>query len=196
MNISLRIANYISRYAPSQKKLSEYLEKKNFKWDIPKILWEIGYTEELMLSLWMRSFIARALWERDIKMKLLKKWFPKEEILRIVISFEAEIHEWENYENDILQKIENALTRGKSKQYIAIIFCGKYPYFKDNILEILERSSENEGLKKEIEKYSKKYNLSDRWEQQKFYLALQRKWFSYSAIKDALIREDESPHIS
>ncbi len=196
MNISLRIANYISRYAPSKKKLWEYLEKKKIKWDIPMILWEIGYTEELMLSLWMRSFIARAIWERDIKMKLLKKWFPKEEIIKIITSFDIEIHEWENYENDISQKIQNALARGKSKQYIAIMFCEKYPYFKNNILEILERSSENEGLKKEIEKYSKKYNLSDKWEQQKFYLALQRKWFSYSAIKDALIREDESPHTS
>ncbi len=196
MNISLRIANYISRYAPSKKKLWEYLEKKKIKWDIPMILWEIGYTEELMLSLWMRSFIARAIWERDIKMKLLKKWFPKEEIIKIITSFDIEIHEWENYENEISQKIQNALARGKSKQYIAIMFCEKYPYFKNNILEILERSSENEGLKKEIEKYSKKYNLSDKWEQQKFYLALQRKWFSYSAIKDALIREDESPHTS
>ncbi len=76
------------------------------------------------------------------------------------------------------------------------MLCGKYPYFKDNIFEILENTSDKEGLKKEVEKYRKKYNLSDRWENQKFYNALQRKWFSYNSIKNILNEEDESLHIS
>ena len=42
------------------------------------------------------------------------------------------------------------------------MLCGKYPYFKDSIFEILENTSDKEGLKKEIEKYKGKYNLSDR----------------------------------
>lgn len=108
-------------------------------------------------------------------MKLLKKCFPKEKIIKILDSFDEEIHTWENYEQEISRKIENLLARGKSKQYITIMLCGKYPYFKENILEILENSSENEGLKKEIEKYRKKYNLKDQGEKQKFYNTLQRK---------------------
>lgn len=144
----------------------------------------------------MRTFIARGIWERDIKIKLLKKSFPKEAIWKTLDIFTNEVHSWENYEREIIQKIDSLLARGKSRQYITIMLCGKYPYFKDNIFEILENTSDKEGLKKEVEKYRKKYNLSDRWENQKFYNALQRKWFSYNSIKNILNEEDESLHIS
>ncbi len=195
MNISLRIANYISRYAPSEKKLREYIEKKNFRGEIWVLLSDIGYSEDLMLSLWMRTFIVRGIWERDIRMKLMKKWFPKEKILSTLQSFEWEIRDWENYEREISRKIEESLSRGKSKHYISSIFSGKYPYFRDQIASLLENTSDTPWLKKEIKKYKRKYNLANQNEKQKFFMAIQRKWFSYSAIRESL-QEEESLHIS
>ena len=73
MNLSLRIANYIARYAPSQRKLDEYLTKKKFSGERAVLLREIGYTESLMLDMWMRTFLSRSIGERDIRMKLVKK---------------------------------------------------------------------------------------------------------------------------
>ena len=60
----------------------------------------------------------------------------------------------------------------------------KYPYFRDEIKEILHNSSDTSGLEKEIERYKKKYNLNDRWEEKKFYNALMRKWFRWEDIKN------------
>ena len=73
MNLPLRIAKYIARYAPSEKKLSEYLTKKKFSGDREPLLREIGYSESLMLDMWMRTFLARSSGEREIRMKLMKK---------------------------------------------------------------------------------------------------------------------------
>lgn len=56
MNIHLRLANYISRYAPSRAKIGEYLAKKNIQ-NPDTILAEIGYNEDMMLDAWMRTFI-------------------------------------------------------------------------------------------------------------------------------------------
>lgn len=40
MNLPLRIANYISRYAPSKKKLIEYISRKNPTFPISDFLKE------------------------------------------------------------------------------------------------------------------------------------------------------------
>ena len=57
MNITLRLANYISRYAPSRRKILTYLGKKNCQ-DPERILRDNGYDESLMCDMWMRSFLA------------------------------------------------------------------------------------------------------------------------------------------
>jgi hypothetical protein len=57
MNLSLRLANYISRYAPSRKKVTAYLLKKNCQ-DPGVLLTENGYDESMMADMWMRSFIT------------------------------------------------------------------------------------------------------------------------------------------
>lgn len=57
MNFELRVANYISRYAPSGLRIREYLAKKKCQ-NVEKFLLDIGYNEELMISMWMRTFIV------------------------------------------------------------------------------------------------------------------------------------------
>lgn len=57
MNLKLRIANYISRYAPSRKKISAYLTKKKCL-HIEAFLSDIGYDESLMCDLWMKTFMS------------------------------------------------------------------------------------------------------------------------------------------
>ena len=57
MNITLRLANYISRYAPSRRKLITYLEKKNCQ-NSEDLLEQNGYSESLMCDMWMRSYVA------------------------------------------------------------------------------------------------------------------------------------------
>jgi hypothetical protein len=57
MNLTLRVANYMSRYAPSRAKITEYLGKKKCQ-DIGAFLTEIGYDESLMIQMWMRTYIT------------------------------------------------------------------------------------------------------------------------------------------
>ncbi len=57
MNLIPIIANYITRYAPSEKRLRQYLAKKKC-YTIDEILEQIHYDETLMAQLWVKSFIA------------------------------------------------------------------------------------------------------------------------------------------
>ena len=72
MNLTLRVANYMSRYAPSRAKISEYLTKKKCV-DIDVFLSEINYDERLMIQMWMRTFLSLSKGKREIEMKLQKK---------------------------------------------------------------------------------------------------------------------------
>ena len=74
---------------------------------------------------------------------------------------------------------------------IRMTLSGKYPYFRDEISELLSSSSDTSGLLREIEKYRTKYNLSISSEKQKFYAAIQRKGFKYEDIKNILKKESE-----
>ena len=73
MNFTLRISNYISRYAPSEKKLFAYLEKKKFQGDITNLLEEIGYSESLMLDMWLRTFLSLSRGQSEIMRRLTLK---------------------------------------------------------------------------------------------------------------------------
>lgn len=72
MNLPLRLQNYIARYAPSRKKIGEYLAKKNCQ-NIDEILLQVGYNENLMMDMWMRTFLSLGKGSQDIRMKFLKK---------------------------------------------------------------------------------------------------------------------------
>lgn len=189
MNIYLRLANYISRYAPSRAKIIEYLEKKNQE-NPEKILEEIGYDEDLMLDAWMRTFINTGKWKQEIIRKLLLKQFEKEKIFAKISQYENEITDWENVKFYIIRWIENRLQKGKSTMVLKMELFQKYPYFKDEIADLFAEYNNNVWLKKEIEKYSQKYNLSDKKDLQKFYAALMRKGFQYDEIKKFLKSEE------
>jgi hypothetical protein len=105
MNLSLRLANYISRYAPSRKKVTAYLLKKNCQ-NPATLLIENGYDESMMADMWMRSFIALGKSKREMHTKLLKKEFPKEMILQKLEVFDAEIYDWESHRSNIIHQIQ------------------------------------------------------------------------------------------
>lgn len=81
MNLSLRLANYIARYAPSRARVVAYLEKKRCP-QPEALLMTCGYDEEMMLSMWMRTLVARGKSQREIERKLREKQFPDELIAR------------------------------------------------------------------------------------------------------------------
>lgn len=192
MNLTLRISNYITKYAPSKKKLIEYISKKKPTFPIPVFLEELNYDEDMMINMWMRSFLTRSIWERDIQIKLMKKWFPKELILTKIELSQEEIRDWSLHAQEIESTIGNLLKKGKSTQIIRMTLSGKYPYFKNEISEFLASYSDESGLIREIEKYRRKYDLSQSWEKQKFYAAIQRKGFRYEDIKNIIRKESEA----
>lgn len=190
MNITLRIGNYIARYAPSERKLREYLAKKKFMGDITLLMEDIWYSEWLMLEMWMRTFLTRGTGKRDIAMKLMKKWFPKESIDTLIESSRQDIESWEDHEGSITRIIESLLAKKKSKTYIATYLGWRYPYFRDEIRAYLSWISDEEGLRIELEKYRRKYDTSDYKEKQKLFVSLQRKGFRYEEIRDILKEEN------
>jgi SOS response regulatory protein OraA/RecX len=189
MNIELRIANYITRYAPSRKKITTYLTKKKCQ-DIDGLLAKIGYDEDLMMTMWMRTFIATGKGKREMQMKLQKKEFPKEKTLEKLLEYESEISDWDTNVRQVEHQISTLLARGKSRRAIAMVMVGRYPYFRDQITEILEATDDSDSLTREIEKYRDKYDLTDPKWKQKFYAALMRKGFGYIDIKRGLSREE------
>ena len=100
------------------------------------------------------------------------------------------MYDWENFRCNIEKTIQNKLQKGKSLRVLQGELSSKFPYFRDEIEELLGHYSDDSGLSKEIEKYSRKYNLADKKELQKFYQALMRKGFRYDAIKNFLNSEE------
>ena len=137
MNIQLRLANYITRYAPSRKKVTAYLTKKKIE-NIDLLLEESGYDESLLCDMWMRSFMALGKGEREIRQKLYKKEFPKEMIEKKITNFNEEIVDWSSHASQIELQMQSFLARGKFLRIISMELVGKYPYFRDEILELLE----------------------------------------------------------
>ena len=186
MNLELRLANYITRYAPSREKMLQYLAKKHYQGDGEQLLSDIGYSEDQMLGMWMRSFIVRSIGERDIRIKLMKKWFPKEKIESFLESNTTDIRDWESHKPLIESVITRDLARGKSKRVIGMVLISKYPYFRDDIWELLSGYDDATGLASEIEKLLGKYRITDPKEKKKFYDALLRRGFSYDQVSKYL----------
>lgn len=105
----------------------------------------------------------------------MKKEFPKDMILEKIEMFDSDIHDWESHRSSVSHQIQALEHRGKAKKIIAITLVGKYPYFKDQIQEILTDVTDTDALQKEVQKYKIKYNTKDPKEKQKYYAALLRK---------------------
>lgn len=174
MNLNLRIANYITRYAPSRRKLTEYLTKKHCQ-DIDAKLAEIGYDESITLGAWIRSFVTLGKGEQEIRLKLIKKGFPRQSIEQHIREHTLEIHDWEATTPTIDSNIHTFLARGKSIPSISALLCSKYPYFRDEIKDLLASYSDTDSLQTEVAKYQRKYDTNNPYEKQKLYAALMRK---------------------
>ncbi len=182
MNILLRVSNYISRYAPSEQRIRTYLTKKWCR-DIDTLLREIGYDESLMCDLWMRTFLTTAKGKREIIQKLTKKEFTRELILAKVESNLQDIMNWDECRHAVTDQIRTLFARSKSRQVVMMTLVGKYPYFRDEIRELIEWMSDADGLSREFDKYLARYDIHDHWQKQKFYAALLRKGFTYDQIQ-------------
>ena len=68
----------------------------------------------------------------------------------------------------------------------------KYPYFLENITLLLETKEDNFWLKNEIEKYQKKYDISDYKQRSQFFSALERKGFGYKTVLHYLEEKDST----
>lgn len=189
MNWISRVAPYITRYAPSEKRLRQYLSKKYCQ-DIDGVLSSIHFDEILMGDMWMRTFVSLGKWEQEIKLKLQKKEFSPATILQLMDKFAYEVHDWESNRHAIEYQMRTLESRGKSKQAIKNLLGTKYRYFRDEIVLLLEWMTDDSQLTKEIERYLPRYNISLPHEKQKFYQAILRKWFSYEDIKNWLKKRE------
>ncbi len=189
MNWISRVAPYITRYAPSEKRLRQYLSKKYCQ-DIDGVLSSIHFDETLMGDMWMRTFVSIGKWEQEIKLKLQKKEFSPETILNLMDKFAYEVHDWESNRHAIEYQMHTLESRGKSKQAIKNLLGTKYRYFRDEIVLLLEWMTDDSQLTKEIERYLPRYNISLPHEKQKFYQAILRKWFTYEDIKNWLKKRE------
>ncbi len=190
MNIALRLANYINRYAPSRRKVRTYLEKKNCP-NPAVLLAENGYDESLMADMWMRSFISLGKGKREMSLKLQKKEFPKEIILEKIEAFDMEIHDWESNKTSVINQIQTLEQRGKSRRIISSLLNSRYPYFRDEIAELLVEKNDVDNLQKEVQKYKNRYNTDDKKIREKMIASLLRKGFSYSDIKKEITNTEE-----
>ncbi len=193
MNLNLRLANYISRYAPSKRRVLAYLDKKQCL-DPSSLLEKMGYDESMMCDIWMRSLLTCGKWKNEIRLKLQKKEFPRDLIVEKLDFFDTEIHDWESNRLSILHQIQTLEQRGKSRRIILTTLISRYSYFRDEITELLSETNDADNLQKEVQKYKNKYNIQDPKEKQKFYAALIRKWFDYHDIKNS-IANIQSPNL-
>jgi SOS response regulatory protein OraA/RecX len=169
--------------------VTAYLLKKNCQ-NPAALLIENGYDESMMADMWMRSFIALGKGKREMSTKMAKKEFPKEMILEKLEALNTEIYDWESHRSSIIHQIQTLKWRGKSSRIISMQVVWKYPYFRDQVNELLLEQDDTENLQKEVQKYKNRYNTRDPKEKQKFYAALLRKGFSYGDIKNALLEEE------
>lgn len=186
MNLLLRLSNYIARYAPSEKKLREYISRKKHTSNLEDLINDLGYDESMMVDMWLHTFLSISKWEREIREKLKKKWFPLKLIETKIEKIRQDLSDWENHKFLIERKIDDLIGRGKSKKMVYALLSPKYPYFRDQLKEALEWKDELNSFSKELEKYLQKYDISNFNEKSKLFAALQRKWFDYKDIQNAL----------
>jgi SOS response regulatory protein OraA/RecX len=103
-----------------------------------------------MASLWIRTYISLGKGEYYISEKLHLKEFPKELIQEVLVRHQEEIRNWDEYASVIEREIESSQKKGKSKYFIRATLQGKYPYFKDEIEELLGKEDDLSGLRNEV----------------------------------------------
>ncbi len=183
MNIQSKVKNYITRYAPSYKRLLTYLEKKKVNHP-EKFIVQMGYDEAIMLDAWMNTFINQWKSISQITVKLMTKEFTKESIAQGIQKYESTLKDWDQYEKYIVQKIETYLYRKKSQKEIYITLCREYPYFSEQMKDLLDSYDDSKSLRFYMQKYAKKYDMNTFEWKNKYFQALMRRWFSYQRIQE------------
>ncbi len=84
MSLEIKATLYITKYAPSRRRVEKYLLRKLGEGSpdplarITEILDSLHYDESMMIHLWIRSLIAIGKSKTHITTKLLKKEFSKD----------------------------------------------------------------------------------------------------------------------
>jgi SOS response regulatory protein OraA/RecX len=191
MNPEVRIVEYITRFAPSKNRLLQYIERKWWGEPSDTLIKALEYDEQIVLRWWIQSYIYAGKGERDMLLRLLKKWFQKEMILSELDNARVDTRSWEDYRKPIQTALEQALWKGKSLQMICMELWSRYPYFRHEIDALLDRYSDRDGLEKKWEKYKKIHDITHVDGYRKCFQALLRQGFRAENIRDFLKQDQE-----
>ncbi len=72
--------------------------------------------------------------------------------------YTSHLQDWTQYEEKIRQKIETFIYRKKSQKEIQMLLQGQFPYFSEEIKEILPEYNDNSSFDFYVQKYAIKYN--------------------------------------
>lgn len=108
---------YMGRYAPSRARIGAYLSKKRIE-DIHHVLDSIGYDEDVMLKMWIQTYIQQQIGLQMMRYKLIKKEFEKHRIDTLIQAYVEQIYSWDIYKETIDMRIRHGLHQGKSRRSI------------------------------------------------------------------------------
>lgn len=186
---------YAMRYMPSFRKLQEVLMKKS--WDNSVLVNVVStrmqeyISEERTVDGLVRMHLDQGKTIEWVKRKLKEKLFDPEVTAKVLEEYGEWFASWNTYAQNIERKVQEFVSKGKSKQYIRWALLQKYPSFKSEIAELLEAycADETESVLKELQKLQKKHDIGDMKERQKLIQKLCLKGFSYDLIRTVLKTE-------
>jgi len=119
-----------------------------------------------MMDMWMRTFLSLGKSTQDIRMKFLKKWFPKERVHEYIVTYGSEIQDW--YSHEILYfKNSNTSRSMKIRKIHSSSTSSSISVFSWTNRRICENSWLYEYSSKEVQKYKNRYNMSDKKREKK-----------------------------
>jgi|GEM_PF-6524438 len=183
---------YAMRYFPSLAKLRESLMKKSANNTIlvNTVMAEMGQyiNEERTVDGLVRMYTEQSKTCPYIEQKLRAKKFQIDIIETTLEAYGDTFTSWNNYENTITRKIQDFLTKNRSRRYISGALTGKYPNFKQEISSLIETLCPDEtgSIRSEFEKLSRKHDRNNPKERQKIVQKLLLKGFPYDDIRKIL----------
>ncbi|MDP2104044.1 MAG: RecX family transcriptional regulator [Candidatus Gracilibacteria bacterium] len=183
---------YAMRYFPSLAKLREALMKKSANAEplVSIVMAEMGQyiCEERTVDGLVRMYTEQSKTRPYIEQKLKAKKFQIDIIEITLEAYGDTFISWNNYENTITRKIQDLLTRNRSRRYISGALTGKYPNFKQEIYSLIETlcPDETEAIRSEFEKLCKKHDTGSPKERQKIIAKLLAKGFPYDKVRNVV----------
>lgn len=183
MDIITRASLYITRYAPSEKRLLEYLAKKKVT-DPRAVLESVWYHESLMLRAWIDTYISRRIHIAKIRNNLIRKGFPRESIDAMIEEYAWEWDSWDMYRDFILSEGSRMIGKWKSAGLIRHVLTARYPHFHEEICELFSSYDDTDAFDSIAKKYASRYSLTHPKERNRFIMALARRWFNIAKIRN------------